>query len=173
MVTIRSILPGGGATLLGGTGGSAAEGSGFVISSDGEIATNAHVVTDAESSGGGQPIHEAKEVYVQFADRNQVAASIVGFDPHADVALLKVDPNGLDLHPLQLGTSDAVQTGEPVAAIGSPFLQEQSLSVGIVSATDRSIPSLTAFQIEGGDPDRRLDQSRQLGRPAARRRRAA
>ena len=96
------------------------------------------------------PIHEAKEVYVQFADRNQVAASIVGFDPQADVALLKVDPNGLDLHPLQLGNSDAVQTGEPVAAIGSPFFEEQSLSVGIVSATDRSIPSLTAFQIEGG-----------------------
>jgi S1-C subfamily serine protease len=150
VVTIRSILPGGGATLLGGSGGSEAEGSGFVISSNGEIATAAHVVTDAQSSGGGAPIHEAKEVYAQFADRNQVAASIVGYDPQADVALLKVDPNGLDLHSLQLGNSDAVRTGEPVAAIGSPFLQEQSLSVGIVSATDRSIPSLTAFQIEGG-----------------------
>jgi S1-C subfamily serine protease len=149
VVTIRSILPGGGASLLGGGGGSEAEGSGFVISSDGEIATAAHVVTDAQS-GGGAPIHEAKEVYAQFADRNQVTASIVGYDPQADVALLKVDPDGLDLHPLQLGDSDAVRTGEPVAAIGSPFLQEQSLSVGIVSATDRSIPSLTAFQIEGG-----------------------
>jgi S1-C subfamily serine protease len=149
VVTIRSILPGGAATLLGGGGGSEAEGSGFVISSDGEIATAAHVVTDAQSGGGGT-IHEAKEVYAQFPDRNQVAASIVGYDPQADVALLKVDPNGLDLHSLQLGNSDAVQTGEPVAAIGSPFLQEQSLSVGVVSATDRSIPSLTAFQIDGG-----------------------
>jgi S1-C subfamily serine protease len=150
VVTIRSILPGGGPTLLGGGGGgSQAEGSGFVISSDGEIATAAHVVTDAQS-GGGAPIHEAKEVYAQFADRNQVAANIVGYDPQADVALLKVDPDGLDLHPLQLGNSDTVKTGESVAAIGSPFLQEQSLSVGIVSATDRSIPSLTAFQIEGG-----------------------
>jgi S1-C subfamily serine protease len=149
VVTIRSILPGGAPTLLGGGGGSEAEGSGFVISSDGEIATAAHVVTDAESGGGGA-IHEAKEVYAQFPDRNQVAASIVGYDPQADVALLKVDPNGLDLHSLQLGNSDAVKTGEPVAAIGSPFLQEQSLSVGVVSATDRSIPSLTAFQIEGG-----------------------
>jgi S1-C subfamily serine protease len=149
VVTIRSILPGGGSSLLGGGGGSESEGSGFVISDGGEIATAAHVVTDAQS-GGGAPIHEAKEVYVQFADRNQVAANIVGFDPQADVALLKVDPSGLDIHPLQLGNSDTVTTGEPVAAIGSPFLQEQSLSVGIVSATDRSIPSLTAFQIEGG-----------------------
>ena len=150
VVTIRSILPGGGPTLLGGGGGgSEAEGSGFVISSDGEIATAAHVVTDAQS-GGSAPIHEAKEVYAQFANRNQVAANIVGFDPQADVALLKVDPKGLDLHPLQLGNSDTVRTGESVAAIGSPFLQEQSLSVGIVSATDRSIPSLTDFQIEGG-----------------------
>jgi S1-C subfamily serine protease len=148
VVTIRSILPGGTASLLGGGGGSEAEGSGFVISSDGEIATAAHVVTDAESGGGGA-IHEAKAVYAQFADRNQVSASIVGYDPQADVALLKVDPDGLDLHPLQLGDSDAVKTGEPVAAIGSPFLQEQSLSVGVVSATDRSIQSLTAFQIEG------------------------
>ena len=147
VVTIRSILPGGAATLLGGGGGS--EGSGFVISSDGEIATAAHVVTDAES-GGGAAIHEAKEVYIQFPDRNQVAASIVGYDPQADVALLKVDPNGLDLHSLQLGNSDAVKTGEPVAAIGSPEGNQQSLSVGVVSATDRSIPSLTAFQIEGG-----------------------
>jgi S1-C subfamily serine protease len=149
VVTIRSILPSSAASLLGGGGGSEAEGSGFVISSDGEIATAAHVVTDAQS-GGGAPIHEAKEVYAQFADRNQVAASIVGYDLQADVALLKVDPDGLDLHPLQLGNSDAVKTGESVAAIGSPFLQEQSLSVGIVSATDRSIPSLTDFQIEGG-----------------------
>jgi S1-C subfamily serine protease len=147
VVTVHSILPGGGSDILGG-GGSAAEGSGFVISGDGEIATNAHVVTDA-TSGGGAPIHQAKEVYVQFADRNQVAADIVGFDPDADVALLKVDTDGLDLHPLQLGNSKDVKTGEPVAAIGSPFFRDQSLSAGIVSATDRSIPSLTQFQIEG------------------------
>ncbi len=147
VVTVHSILPGGGSDILGG-GGSAAEGSGFVLSDDGEIATNAHVVTDATSGGGGS-IHEAKEVYVQFVDRNQVAAEIVGFDPDADVALLKVDTDGLDLHPLQLGSSRDVETGEPVAAIGSPFFHEQSLSVGIVSATDRSIPSLTQFHIEG------------------------
>jgi S1-C subfamily serine protease len=146
VVTIRSILSGGGASLLEG-GGSAAQGSGFVVSEDGEIVTNAHVVTDG--SAGGGTIREAKEVYVQFADRNQVAAEIVGFDPHADVALLKVDPEGLDLRPLELATQGEVEVGQPVAAIGSPFGEDRSLSVGVVSATDRSIQSLTQFQIDG------------------------
>jgi S1-C subfamily serine protease len=149
VVTILSIFPGGSlSSILGGSGGSAAEGSGFVISDNGEIATNAHVVTDADSGGGG-PIHEAKEVYVEFGDRNRVRADIVGFDPNADVALIKVDPEGLDLKPLALATNENVAVGQPVAAIGSPFEQEQSLSIGVVSATDRSIESLTKFQIEG------------------------
>jgi S1-C subfamily serine protease len=148
VVTIRSIFSGGGlSSVLGGGGGSAAQGSGFVITNGGEIATNAHVVTDA--TGGGGPIHEAKEVYVQFADRNQVAADIVGFDPNADVALLKVDPAGLDLNPLQLATNEQIEVGQPVAAIGSPFGEDRSLSIGVVSATDRSIQSLTRFRIEG------------------------
>jgi S1-C subfamily serine protease len=145
VVTIRSIFSGGGTSLLG--GGGSAQGSGFVVSDSGEIATNAHVVTDG--SAGGGPIHEAKEVYVQFADRNQVAAHIVGFDPHSDVALLAVDPDGLDLRPLQLATHEEVKVGQPVAAIGSPFGEDRSLSVGVVSATDRSIQSLTDFQIDG------------------------
>ena len=147
VVTIRSIFSGGGTSLLGG-GGSAAQGSGFVISENGEIATNAHVVTDA-TGGGGSSLDEAKEVYVQFPDRNQVAAHIVGFDPQSDVALLEVDPDGLDLQPLELGTSEDVTVGQPVAAIGSPFGEDRSLSVGVVSATDRSIESLTRFRIEG------------------------
>jgi S1-C subfamily serine protease len=128
---------------------SAGQGSGFVISDDGEIVTNAHVVTDATEAGGGQPINEADEVYVEFGDRNQVPAQIVGTDLNADVALIKVDPDGLDLDPIELGDSESVQVGAPVAAIGSPFGQEQSLSVGIVSATDRSIDSLTQFKIDG------------------------
>jgi S1-C subfamily serine protease len=150
VVTVLSIFPGGSlSSILGGGGGSAAEGSGFVISDNGEIATNAHVVTDADQAGASGPIHEAKEVYVEFGDRNRVRADVVGFDPNADVALLKVDPAGLDLKPLTLATNENVTVGQPVAAIGSPFEQEQSLSVGVVSATDRSIESLTRFQIEG------------------------
>jgi len=135
VVTIRSIF---GAE-------NAAEGSGFVLDTDGHIVTNAHVVTD-ESSGKRVP---AKEVFVEFPDRNVVPAEIVGFDPFADVALLKIEPDGFALHPLKLGNDADLQVGQPVAAIGSPFGEMQSLSSGIISATDRSVKSLTQFQIEG------------------------
>ncbi len=129
----------------------AGQGSGFVLNQDGEIATNAHVVTDAAESGAsaGGTINEASEVYVEFGDRNQVPAEIVGFDPNADVALIKVDPAGLDLKPIPLGNSDDINVGQPVAAIGSPFGETQSLSTGIISATDRSIDSLTKYKIDG------------------------
>jgi S1-C subfamily serine protease len=149
VVTIREVIGSTSSSIFGGGGGGQGQGSGFVISDDGEIATNAHVVTDAAEAGVGGPIHEAKEVYVQFSDRNQVQAEIVGFDPFADVALLRVDPDGLDLHPLSLGSIDTVHVGEPVAAIGSPFGQDQSLSVGVISATDRTIQGLSKFPIEG------------------------
>ncbi len=134
VVTIRSIFAAG-----------AAEGSGFVLNTEGEIVTNAHVVTD-EASGRRVP---AKEVFVEFPDRNVVPAEIVGFDPFADVALLKVSPDGLDLRPLKLGDDRDIRVGEPVAAIGSPFGEQSSLSVGVVSAANRSVKSLTEFQIEG------------------------
>ncbi len=124
---------------------SAGLGSGFVISDDGEIATNAHVVT----SGEGASISEAKRVYVRFPDGNQVSAQIKGFDPYADVALLKVDPKGLTLRPLPLGSTKNLKVGAPVAAIGSPFGEEQSLSIGVISATNRSIQSLTGFSTSG------------------------
>jgi 2-alkenal reductase len=134
VVTIRSVFAGGGA-----------EGSGFVLDGSGRIVTNAHVVT--EESGSSRK--EAKAVFVEFSDRNVVAAKILGFDPFADVALLEVDPDGLQLHPLKLGNDGSLVVGQPVAAIGSPFGEQQSLSVGVVSATDRSVKSLTQFQIEG------------------------
>ena len=122
------------------------QGSGFVVDEEGEIATNAHVVT----SGEGSDIKEAREVYVKFGDDNQVPAEVVGFDPNADVALLKLtEREGLTIRPLPLGHSADVKVGEPVAAIGSPFGEEQSLSVGVVSATDRAIESLTGFATLG------------------------
>jgi S1-C subfamily serine protease len=152
VVTIVSVFdPNSSSPNIFSSGGSAGQGSGFVISDDGEILTNAHVVTDAETTGTpGRPLHEADQIYVQFADRNQVSADVVGFDPFADVALLKVDPDGLDLHALPLGSENDVEVGDGVAAIGSPFGQFQSLSVGVVSATDREIDSLTDFKIDGG-----------------------
>jgi S1-C subfamily serine protease len=136
VVTIRSVFS---------DGGGGAEGSGFVLDTSGRIVTNAHVVTD-ESSGTRKA---AKEVFVEFPDHNVLAAQIVGFDPFADVALLKVEPDGFALHPLELGDDRSLVVGQPVAAIGSPFGEQQSLSVGVVSATDRSVESLTKFQIEG------------------------
>ena len=111
-----------------------------------------------------------REVYVEFADGNQVEAEIVGADPNADIALLKIDPKGLKLRPLPLGESASVEVGEPVAAIGSPFGEKQSLSVGVISAIDRSIDVADQLRHLGRVPDRRGDQPRQLRRPAGRRR---
>ena len=143
VVTVISVLRG----ELGvtGSGGGEGLGSGFVLNGEGEVATNAHVVTEGE----GRAISKAKEVYVAFADGNQVPARIVGYDANADIALLKIDPAGLTLRPLPLGTARELRVGSPVAAIGSPFGEPQSLSVGVVSATDRSIKSLTGFEIAG------------------------
>jgi len=133
-------------SIIGGGGGDqGGVGSGFVVSRDGEIATNAHVVT----TGEGNEIKRANQLYVEFADGNQVEAKIVGYDPNADIALIKVDPQGLTLRPLPLAKGSEVQVGTPVAAIGSPFGEKQSLSVGVVSAVDRAIGSLTEFQISG------------------------
>lgn len=133
------------ATGLRSSGGGAGLGSGFVVSGDGEIATNAHVVT----SGEGPGIRKASNVYVRFADGNKVPAEVKGFDPFADVALLKVDPGGLTLRPLPLGSTEDLHVGAPVVAIGSPFGEEQSLSVGVISGLDRSIESLTGFATTG------------------------
>jgi S1-C subfamily serine protease len=134
VVTIRSVFDSG-----------VAEGSGFVLNADGEIVTNAHVVTD--ESGGDR--EAAEQVYVEFPDRNVVSAEIVGFDPFVDVALLKIEPDGFDLQPLKLGDDRDLRVGQPVAAIGSPFGEQQSLSVGVVSATHRAVQSLTKFEIAG------------------------
>jgi S1-C subfamily serine protease len=138
VVTILSLFEGG--TSILDEGGEGGQGSGFVLDGDGYIATNAHVVT-ADSGG------RAERVFVEFSDGNRVEAKIVGVDPNADVALLKVDPDGLSLTPLRLGVSHRIVVGEPVAAIGSPFGEKQSLSIGVISAVDRNIESLTRFQI--------------------------
>jgi S1-C subfamily serine protease len=141
VVTVLSVF-GGGDPALGEA--SAGQGSGFVVDREGEVVTNAHVVSEGE----GASLTEADQVYVEFADRNRVTAKVLGVDPFADVALLKIDPDGLDLVPLKLGDDATLQVGAPVAAIGSPFGEQQSLTVGIVSAKRRSVKSLTQFQIE-------------------------
>ena len=141
VVTVLSVFSGGDAAI---GGASAGQGSGFVLNKDGEIVTNAHVVSEGE----GADLTKADQVYVEFADRNRVSADVLGVDPFADVALLKVDPAGLDISPIELGDDATLQVGAPVAAIGSPFGEQQSLTIGIVSAKQRSVKSLTQFKIE-------------------------
>ena len=140
VVTVISIFDGNGFQI--GEDGAGGQGSGFVLDGEGYVATNAHVVTGEDSSSD-----RADQVFVEFSDGNRVEAEIVGVDLNADVALLKVQPGGLSLTPLRLGSSASISVGEPVAAIGSPFGERQSLSVGVISAVDRNISSLTRFGI--------------------------
>ena len=105
-------------------------GSGFVIGRGGSIVTNAHVVGNAKS------------VTVKFSDSKVATAKVAGTDPSTDLALLLVDPDGLDLHALALGSSKDVQVGDPALAIGNPFGLERTLTTGVISAIGREIPSL-------------------------------
>jgi len=128
-------------------GGTGAQGSGFVVSAAGTILTNAHVITNAgETTGRVSP---ASTVYVEFPDRDRVAAEIVGWDVFDDVGVLRIDPQAHALQPLPLGRSRQVVVGQPVAAIGSPLGNADSLAIGVVSAVGRSIAALTApsFQL--------------------------
>jgi S1-C subfamily serine protease len=148
VVTITSVFDQSGGALGLGGGSSAGQGSGFVVDKDGDIVTNAHVVTSGGHLNGGGSVHEAKQVFVEFGDRNRVPAHIVGFDADADVALIKVDPSGLTLVPVPLSDRSSFTVGEPVAAIGSPFGEDQSLSIGVISATNRTVEGLTNFGID-------------------------
>jgi 2-alkenal reductase len=124
--------------------GDAAQGSGFVVSRRGYILTNSHVITTAGEAPSGEAPEAADSVFVEFRDGDRVPARVVGWDVYDDVGLLKTDPGEHALSPVPLGDSSGVVVGEPVAAIGSPFGNENSLSVGVVSATERSIESLTS-----------------------------
>ena len=120
-----------------------AQGSGFVVSPKGYILTNSHVITNAGDSGGSVA-KPADRVFVEFQDHDRADAKVVGWDVFDDVGLIKVDAADHPLAPVPLGNSAAALVGEPVAAIGSPFGNENSLAVGVVSATHRSIESLTS-----------------------------
>ncbi|MDR3065227.1 MULTISPECIES: Do family serine endopeptidase [Comamonas] len=102
------------------------QGSGFIVSSDGVILTNAHVV------------HGAKEVTVKLNDRREFRAKVLGADPRTDVAVLKIDASGLPT--VKLGQTSQLRVGDWVLAIGSPFGFENSVTAGVVSAKGRSLP---------------------------------
>ena len=105
------------------------DGSGFILSEDGYIATNAHV------------IEGASRIFVRLADGREMAAELVGVDPIGDIALLKVDAKGLP--PVSLGDSDAVRPGQWALAIGSPYGFDQTVTAGIISGLGRHLPSQT------------------------------
>jgi S1-C subfamily serine protease len=119
-------------------GGSRSEstGAGFVLDEEGLILTNAHVVAGATA------------IEVTFSDDRTVSATALGKDLDTDLALLRVDPDGLDLRPLALGDSDTVQVGDPTVAIGNPFGLERTLTTGVVSALQRRLTAPSGFTIE-------------------------
>ena len=122
----------------------AAQGSGFVVASDGTILTDAHVITNAGETSPGQTVKPASAVYIEFSDHDRIPAKVIGWDVFDDVGVIKVDPSQHPLAVVPLGESGSVAVGEPVAAIGSPLGNENSLAVGVVSAVHRSIPSITS-----------------------------
>jgi len=125
-------------------GASEAQGSGFVVTRRGVILTSSHVITNAGDQTAGSAVTAASQVYVEFADRDRVQAKIVGWDVFDDVGVIQVDPHAHALDPVPLGRSSSVRVGQPVAVIGSPFGNENSLDVGVVSGIRRSIASLTS-----------------------------
>lgn len=111
-------------------------GSGFVIDQEGHIVTNYHVV------------EVAKEVEVHFPSGLKVYGEVIGVDLDSDLAVIKVDVDPDDLHPLPLGDSDQLRVGQTVVAIGNPFGLSGTMTVGIVSARGRTLESIR--QTEGG-----------------------
>jgi putative serine protease PepD len=114
-----------------------ATGSGFVIDDEGRVITNHHVVVGADT------------VTVVFADGDEAEASVVGSDPSTDIALLQLEGFDGELHPIPLGSSESLEIGDTVVAIGSPFGLEGTLTAGIVSALDRQIRAPNNFTIDG------------------------
>src|SRR3954466_16293897 len=110
-------------------------GSGFVVSDDGYVVTNAHVVEGANG-----------QIKAKIGDGKTLAAKLVGKDASTDLALLKVDAT--NLKPLALGDSSTVQVGDPAYAIGNPFGLDRTLTTGVISALQREISSPNGFSID-------------------------
>ncbi len=120
--------------------GGAASGSGFVVSDEGFIVTNAHVVEGAN------------DVRIRFgevgAGNGSIDAEVVGADPSTDIAVLKIDAGNRELTALPLGDSSKLKVGDPTIAIGNPFGFDQTVTTGIVSALQRQIPAPNNFSID-------------------------
>jgi S1-C subfamily serine protease len=131
VVTVYADIPGSGRS----------QGSGFVVDDEGTVLTSAHVITTA---GTTESVRRANSVVVELFDGERLAAEIVGWDLFSDTGVLRIAQPPPALTPAPLGDSAAVAVGDPVAAIGSPFGNQGSLAVGVVSAVGRSLPTLTS-----------------------------
>src|SRR5919109_403014 len=114
-----------------------ATGTGFVVDADGLIVTNAHVIDGAD------------EISVKLGDGSAKRATVVGQDRSTDLALLRIDTGGAKLTPLKLADSSKVQIGDATYAIGNPFGLEDTLTTGVISATQRHITAPDGFSISG------------------------
>jgi S1-C subfamily serine protease len=137
VVSIQAKVSTSGDSSLGGSTQGTATGTGFVVSKDGYIVTNDHVVEGHQG-----------DVTVTFNDDKSVQGEVVGVDPSNDIALVKVDKDDHDLTTLPLGKSSAVAVGDPVVAIGNPFGLNQTVTTGIVSALQRTITAPNNFSID-------------------------
>jgi S1-C subfamily serine protease len=146
VVAIQSDFGGGGIDIFGQPQSSQALGTGFVVDQQGYILTNAHVVQDQ-----GQSAASVTVVFNKGGGKTQqVKGTIVGIDTSGDVAVIKVDPTGVNLQPLPLGDSSRVVVGEPVVAIGNPLGYDFSITSGIVSAVGRSLQAPNGQTIPNG-----------------------
>ena len=146
VVMVQSDFASAGSNIFGQPQSGQALGTGFVVDNNGYILTNAHVVQD-----NGQKASSVTIVFNKGGGKTQqVKGEIVGIDTGSDVAVIKVDPNGVDLKPLPLGNSDQVQVGEQVVAIGNPLGYDFSITSGIVSAVGRSLQAPNGQTIPNG-----------------------
>ena len=153
------VLGGGGSPFGGPSQSATATGTGFVVDGKGHIVTAAHVVDGASS------------ITVKFQDGTTRTAKVLGTDKATDVAVLSVDPSGLTLHPLALGSSASLAIGDQVAAIGDPFTYRAQPEHGRRLRPGPDDQRAQRLHRRARDPDRRGAQPRQLRRPGARRER--
>jgi putative serine protease PepD len=112
-----------------------ATGTGQVIDTNGDILTASHVIARASA------------ITIKLQNGTATKATVLGVDTSTDLAVLHIDPAGLTLHPLTLGSAQALSVGDPLAVIGNPFGFNRSLSTGVVSALDRTIPAPSGFSV--------------------------
>ena len=135
LVRARSLQAGASSMDLSARSDGVASAAGFVIDKEGRLLTNAHVVAGAT------------DISVTFSDEQTVPARVLGKDEETDLALLGVEPEGLDLRPLELGSSRSVHVGDPTISIGNPFGRDRTLTTGIVSAKQRRITAPSGFSV--------------------------